>query len=500
MRLGRKLHAMTALFTILAIIFVSLLFYLISSRSNYEVEEMTYIQTMASLKGTIEKEFDDLEYILTDWAEWDATYEFVQGNRLNYIKDNFGEDILADLDLDYFYIVDEHQNALYAYQKKDDAESLEPITTKDMEVFDANESETGILLIDNKLVLFASMKVTNNEATAKPLGAMGFGRILDDDHIEILQERTHLVLKVNFDEHEPDKIDSYVKGKYDIVGELIHNKDKDSVINIRIPIINNESDVVIETLLQNTVQDLGKKYVKTAMLVVFLLIGLFGMAIDFAFRRFVLNRLILLNDQISSIRNTRSTKERLGSHGIDEIGELSVNINSLLEEIDDMHQEVSYYATYDEMTGVYNRRVGFDILEECIKSSNESDIPFSIVYIDIDGLKKVNDNFGHQIGDQLINDTVQVIQKVGTRTKYIVRIGGDEFLIILKNSDKIEAEVFEEQVRRAMVRFNESSDRIYSLSFSYGSVQYEQGISLETLLEMADKLMYEKKQQVKKEL
>ncbi len=88
-----------------------------------------------------------------------------------------------------------------------------------------------------------------------------------------------------------------------------------------------------------------------------------------------------------------------------------MSINALIEEIDKTKQEVSFHTTYDEMTGLYNRKVGLSILEECVKNANENDIPFSIVYLDIDELKKVNDNFGHEIGDQLIHDAVHIIKK-----------------------------------------------------------------------------------------
>ncbi len=149
---------------------------------------------------------------------------------------------------------------------------------------------------------------------------------------------------------------------------------------------------------------------KTTVTVILILI-LVGLSVDFTLRKIVIKRLVELNSEVNEFKKEPNLKERIGTYGTDEIGELSVSINALIEEIDKTKQEVSFHTTYDEMTGLYNRKVGLSILEECVKNANENDIPFSIVYLDIDELKKVNDNFGHEIGDQLIHDAVHIIKK-----------------------------------------------------------------------------------------
>jgi len=451
------------------------------------------MKTMTSLKSIIEKEFESLEFILSDWAEWDATYEFVQGVKPDYVEDNIGEDILDDLDLDYFYIINDTEDMLYGYKRNLVTDEIEPITAQGMQIFTDDHSDTGILLLDRELVFYASMGVTDNEAEAPPLGKIGFGRVLDDEMISLLEDRTDLILKIDISNLQTSDNNETIVGAYNIVAELVHNKAKDSMINIKLPIINNDNELIIHTTLHNTIQELGDQYAKSTTITVFIILGLFGLSMDYVFRKFVIIRLLELNKQIGDIRNTHNTKERVEANGNDEIGELGANINALLEEIDEKHEEVSYFATYDEMTGLYNRKVGLNILDECVKNANENDIPFSIVYLDIDELKKVNDNFGHEIGDQLIHDAVQIIKRTGNKTKYIVRLGGDEFLVIMKNTDKLEAEIFEEQIKRASTKFNENTEKIYVLTFSTGSVQYENDISIGSLLELADKKMYEKK-------
>jgi diguanylate cyclase (GGDEF)-like protein len=208
----------------------------------------------------------------------------------------------------------------------------------------------------------------------------------------------------------------------------------------------------------------------------------------------VISRLIELNGQIAFIRKSRSTKERLSSKGYDEIGELGENINLMLEEIDEIHTELSKFAAYDDMTGVYNRRIGLDILDGLIKSFKNSEATFSVIYLDVDNLKSVNDQFGHSTGDEMITDSIKLVLDTIPDPRYVVRLGGDEFLVILKNHDLEKAKSIEKKIVHAIDQFNQISNKVYSLSFSMGVIEYEKTMQLEEILELADKEMYHSKE------
>lgn len=493
MSLSKKLFGIMAIFALLAMAIVSLILIYSSSKSYYKVEEMSFIDKLVSLESTIEKEFEDLEYILTDWGEWDATYAFVQGERPDYIEDNLGEDILDDLNLDFFYILSEKNDVLYGMHRDSETGEQTALDPKTLSVFIKQESTTGALLLDRKIVFLASMAVTNNEATAKPLGSIGFGRCLSDEKVQSFESSTNLTLKIDINADNPSQIHSYVQGSFNIMGELIHASDEDSVINIRIPLLNNDNQLVIHTVLRNTIQELGVQYMRSTSITLFVVLAVLGLALHMTYKKMVFSRLVDVNEQIMQVIETGDSHERLPCDSDDEIGDLNKNINALLEVIDRKHQEAEYYATFDDMTGVYNRRVGLDILEETIRNAYENDVPFSIVFMDIDGLKNVNDHFGHKMGDQLIEDAVRIVKNTGIKSKIVVRLGGDEFLVILKHSDKIAAELYEEQLKRAIHTFNEKSDKIYTLSMSSGSVEFTENMTLSSMLDMADQKMYREK-------
>lgn len=156
--------------------------------------------------------------------------------------------------------------------------------------------------------------------------------------------------------------------------------------------------------------------------------------------------------------------------------------NSKLEK-----EQLAEFAYKDELTGTYNRRFGFNKLNEYYRSK----ITFSIVLIDLDGLKYVNDNFGHTVGDEYIGLVVEMIQRNIREDDLICRIGGDEFIIILPRCE-------ENIVRNKMQQIGEqvkNTEKGYPLSISYGItyVSEQNELSIVELMNITDEKMYKHK-------
>lgn len=117
--------------------------------------------------------------------------------------------------------------------------------------------------------------------------------------------------------------------------------------------------------------------------------------------------------------------------------------------------------------------------------------------MDLDGLKTVNDKYGHQEGDRYILNFVHTIQKHFCPYDILARMGGDEFVIIL---EKIQKEQAFSKIRQALREFEECSTEQYLCSFSFGMISVEndgEPKSLSDLLQQADQIMYEYKRQKK---
>lgn len=103
--------------------------------------------------------------------------------------------------------------------------------------------------------------------------------------------------------------------------------------------------------------------------------------------------------------------------------------------------KIKYFSEYDTMTGTYNRRAGFEKLEQLYKNINKDDCNISVCFIDINGLKDVNDFLGHEVGDELILSVINGIRMNIREDDFVSRLGGDEFLIIFKDLEIEKAEL-----------------------------------------------------------
>jgi len=151
----------------------------------------------------------------------------------------------------------------------------------------------------------------------------------------------------------------------------------------------------------------------------------------------------------------------------------------------------------DPLTGTGNRRC-FDItIEKAILESKQKKTPLSLVMCDIDHFKRVNDAFGHQVGDEIIKMFARVIEAGVREEDTVIRYGGEEFAIILPMTDQDAAKTIAERVRKQFeskkLTIRETNQKIGQLTASFGVAQYRVGDDSETLVQRADAKLYDAK-------
>ena len=497
MKLIKKFRIIMFSFTLTSIIFVSILLNTVNEKNYMKVEEVIFNKLMETFENTIVNEIYTLEYILNDWAIWNATYEYINGNRSNYIKDNISTESYRDLNIDYIAIFNENMELLYGFKLNKDTGQLDKIENNIVDIFRNHVNKKGMILVEDKLILYSSSKITKNDGLVPAKGLMVFARNFDEKYKEEIEEKSKYSIEVVIKDSTYSHDYNFLEYNYGIRSVLEHKKNLEGVVNVYIPILNMPKEAVFKIKLENSVQILGKKHAMESVLMVFIMLGILGVLMSIIFKKVVISRIIILNSQINKIKKSKNMKERVDMHGRDELGELSYNINDMLNQIDSMHREVYKYATYDSMTGAFNRREGLKDLSLSIEKSKKDNRNIFIIYMDIDGLKSVNDIFGHKQGDQLIIDAVSVVDKTIDFNKKIVRLGGDEFLIILEDigEDDLEKLIF--SIKKNIIKFNDEGDRDYLLSISFGTAQYADDISLDSFVEIADKEMYKEKRKIK---
>ncbi len=177
-------------------------------------------------------------------------------------------------------------------------------------------------------------------------------------------------------------------------------------------------------------------------------------------------------------------------------------ITGLIKDICDLKaktEELYQFATYDELTGVYNRRVGMEFLKQELKKMRRVKTFLSICFIDINDLKIVNDNFGHDAGDNLILAIVEDIKSAMRESDILSRIGGDEFLLIFPGCKLDEVKSIWRRVQKSIKERNKKSDNEYNISASYGFAETdsENLLFIDELIQIADKRMYAHKRRTK---
>jgi diguanylate cyclase (GGDEF)-like protein len=152
-------------------------------------------------------------------------------------------------------------------------------------------------------------------------------------------------------------------------------------------------------------------------------------------------------------------------------------------------------ATLDDLTGVNNRRGFLLLAEQELKLCDRLGLPASLLFLDLNDFKSINDTFGHAEGDRALVTFASQVKQVCRTSDVIARLGGDEFVILLIKSSRSHAKEITSRLQRNIHRQNTASGKGYNISFSCGVVGFDpqKHHSIDELLEQGDAVMYENK-------
>lgn len=220
-------------------------------------------------------------------------------------------------------------------------------------------------------------------------------------------------------------------------------------------------------------------------------------AVYFKLRFFVafpIRRFVGLIDEIIQHTDLTRRLDQKPSH-LSEIQKLSDHFNCLLSTIQDYQDRLRTYSDHDPLTGTYNRRKFEDFLKLEVDRSRRHGHAFSLIMIDVDNFKHINDTYGHPVGDLALKELASVLRHRLRRTDVLARLGGDEFAILLPDTPQPQGESTAEALRRAIsetvVRLPVGKTRVQA---SFGMVSFpDNGEDVEKLTIAMDVAMYKAK-------
>ncbi len=172
--------------------------------------------------------------------------------------------------------------------------------------------------------------------------------------------------------------------------------------------------------------------------------------------------------------------------------ELLIEIFLDLTERKKLEEELRRLSMTDPLTGAYNRRYFLELAEKEMIRSHRTGSPFSLLVMDIDHFKRVNDTYGHIVGDMVLKKLVEVLKQRIRRSDTLARWGGEEFIVLLPDTALEGAAVLAEDLR-AIIEETEFP-HVKNITISLGVAEYEAGQTIDNTVTEADKALYKAKE------
>ena len=177
------------------------------------------------------------------------------------------------------------------------------------------------------------------------------------------------------------------------------------------------------------------------------------------------------------------------------IVDLQLTLHDRVQQLEHAEQALRDMTLSDNMTGLYNHRGFYTLAEHQMKIARRSCQNSILLFADMDGLKQINDNFGHAAGSSAIVRVASVLKKTFRDCDVVARLGGDEFVVLAPNVDLEESSVLIERLAGNLAAANAEQNQPFELSLSIGTIalKHDSDTPLEEYVTCADQAMYDAK-------
>jgi len=295
----------------------------------------------------------------------------------------------------------------------------------------------------------------------------------------------------------------------DVKGYMLHGSFLKKSLLVEVPLTGMNGLPIGRVVL---IKDVSGIYKETYL--IFLALALYSLFV-FSFLAFMLFRIASsLASRVIFLKNITASIEKRDFSVIDllknskesskdEVWELkhsiynmAVSLKHAFEELKEKQKELEELAYYDPLTGLPNRRFFFDHANLILESAKRYRTPLTLLLIDLDHFKKINDTYGHEAGDLLLKNFTEVLRKNSRKSDLPARLGGEEFALLMPNTDLQQGRVVAERIRQCF----QNSVIVYRgmevrTTLSGGLAPFVPEVEeIDDLMRMADEALYKAKE------
>jgi PAS domain S-box-containing protein len=365
MKLQEKTSIILIILLIIIIVMISIFVSVVSMSSYNALEHKYALQDVDQALNRLHDDETSLESIVADWGPWDDTYDFVNGNKPDYISRNLFPEAYKNLGVDLVVITNRNGQIVYAGEYDDRNNTMVTLPASLGQVLtpanpllsmsDPHNAAAGIVLLDGQPLIAASRPIVHTDYSGTPQGVVIMGRYLDDKEISYLSKLSKLnihLARVD-DPGLPGSLLASLRTITDGSPGIVIPVNNSQIAGYSlIRDVNGNDALILEILQPRDIYQQGLTSTYQYILIVLAAGLLFGVVILLILDRLVLSRLNSLSLQVHNIGIYTSASQRIQLDGNDEFSALSLEINRMLDTIGKTHEGLMQSeARFRELTG-----------------------------------------------------------------------------------------------------------------------------------------------------
>ncbi|MCM3411310.1 sensor domain-containing diguanylate cyclase [Metabacillus litoralis] len=494
MTLRKKLLIASISIISIFMLMIVLLVGIITSRIHHIYEQEQVTTQVNQTRNLLNNELKSLDRLNLDYAAWDDTFSFIENKNDLYIQSNLTSETFLQNNIDHMVFINNRGKIVLVRQIDAEGKLNENYIDSNWldryklkKVLHTNEKINGLIKTPEGIMLLSARPILNSQYEGPSNGTLIFTRKLDQ---ELVSELGNIIeLDLSFFQDAPKKLSKQEMEQLENENLYIDEVSDTTIAGYSV-LTDLKGDPLsyIEVKSERTIYKNGRMLILLNLLSFLALVTIICTVLYFTFDKIFVSRILSLKQSIANIRSYNNNGNSVGSHGDDEIGHLAMQINDMLTTLEKYNNKWKKRANFDSLTNLPNRGYLTKKMNDLISAEEE----FAVFFMDLDGFKEVNDSYGHETGDSLLQLVAERLKHIVREGDTVSRLGGDEFVLLVNmKRDEDQLRILADRVIKKLNEPYKINKIVITVSASIGIAQSpKHGTDYHSLIKMADEAMY----------